>query len=96
MPQSPTLPQITNREKAILTLLIQGKSNRAIATELYLALPTVKEYCSRLYAKFKVSHRTELVIRILEKTPPEIHTLVGLSNRGRGISMGQKMFANSE
>ncbi|MGC7847549.1 LuxR C-terminal-related transcriptional regulator [Desulforudis sp. 1088] len=41
-----------------------------MAKELHLALPTVKQYCSRLYAKFGVSNRTELAVRILGKPRP--------------------------
>lgn len=67
MPQLQDQPDITNREKEILDLLLQGKSNRIIAKELHLSLPTVKQHCSRLYAKFEVCNRTELAVRILGK-----------------------------
>ncbi len=57
--------RITERERQILKLLIQGKSNREIADTLNLSVSTVKEYCGRLYSKFSVRNRTGLIIRVI-------------------------------
>jgi DNA-binding NarL/FixJ family response regulator len=50
---------LTARELAILTALAQGKSNAAIAKELWVAPQTVKFHLTNIYRKLNVSNRTE-------------------------------------
>lgn len=49
------------REQAILDCLVQGMTNSEIASELGLALPTVKNYLSRILEKLKVRNRAEAI-----------------------------------
>lgn len=60
---SPAQPDddLTPREREVLALLIAGKSNAAIAEELFISLRTVTTHLSRLYAKLEVSSRTEAI-----------------------------------
>ncbi len=60
----PDLP--STREMEILRLLAAGNSNTAIATELFLALSTVKWHIARLYSKLDVHTRTQAVARARE------------------------------
>lgn len=53
------LTQLTDQERRIFELIGDGKSNRQIADELYLAEKTVKNYVSNLLAKLGMSRRTE-------------------------------------
>jgi two-component system response regulator DevR len=53
------LAQLTDQERRIFELIGDGKSNRQIADELYLAEKTVKNYVSNLLAKLGMSRRTE-------------------------------------
>ena len=53
------LAQLTDQERRIFELIGDGKSNRQIANELYLAEKTVKNYVSNLLAKLGMSRRTE-------------------------------------
>jgi DNA-binding CsgD family transcriptional regulator len=46
-------------EKAILSLIQQGKSNQEIADALGLKYQTVKKYCSNLFEKLNVSNRLQ-------------------------------------
>lgn len=55
------LSQLTPREKQIALLLRDGASNKALARELNLGLPTVKTHLLNLFRKAGVSNRTELV-----------------------------------
>jgi DNA-binding NarL/FixJ family response regulator len=57
-----TPEDFTEREKEIIKLLIQGKSNREIAETLYLSVGTVKNYISQIYLKINVSDRTNAVL----------------------------------
>ncbi len=50
---------LTPRELAILTALAQGKSNAAIAKELWVAPQTVKFHLTNIYRKLQVANRTE-------------------------------------
>jgi DNA-binding NarL/FixJ family response regulator len=53
------LASLTDQERRIFELIGEGKSNRQIAEELYLAEKTVKNYVSNLLAKLGMSRRTE-------------------------------------
>ena len=53
------LAQLTDQERRIFELIGDGKSNRQIADELYLAEKTVKNYVSNLLAKLGMARRTE-------------------------------------
>ena len=51
--------RLTDRETAILTLIAQGRTNREIGAELFLAEKTVKNYVSNLLAKLGMGRRSE-------------------------------------
>ena len=53
----PTLQRLTSRERRILELIAEGKTNKEIADELYLAEKTVKNYVSNLLMKMGIKHR---------------------------------------
>ena len=53
------LRTLTEQERNILELLADGKTNRQIAEELFLAEKTVKNYVSNLLAKLGMSRRSE-------------------------------------
>jgi len=54
--------QLTGREKEILLLIAQGKTNQEIAEQLFIALKTVKVHVSNILGKLEVSDRTQAVI----------------------------------
>lgn len=51
--------RLTPREREILELIAEGKTNRQIGAELYLAEKTVKNYVSNLLAKLGMGRRSE-------------------------------------
>ncbi len=57
---------LTPREAEVLRLLAVGASNRAIANELVVSLPTVKTHVSRILAKLDVRSRNQAVARARE------------------------------
>lgn len=53
--------ELTERERHILQHLKQGKSNQAIASELFLTTGTVKNYLNAIYRKLGVASRSEAI-----------------------------------
>jgi len=51
----------------VLHLLADGKSNQEIATELVLALNTVKKHVANILGKLGVANRTQAVVVAKEK-----------------------------
>ena len=52
---------LTNQEERIAELILQEKSNKEIATELFISLSTVKTHVRNLYAKLEVNSRQEFM-----------------------------------
>jgi DNA-binding NarL/FixJ family response regulator len=55
---------LSHREKQILGLVVQGLTNREIASRLYLAESTVKTHLSSAFRKIDARSRSEAVARI--------------------------------
>lgn len=56
------LPELTDRERTILHLMAQGKSNQEIARELNLSLKTIANYSSNIFAKLQVADRVQAIL----------------------------------
>ncbi len=54
--------KITKREKEIIQLICEGKTNKEIAEKLFITPVTVRDHCSKIFRKVKVSNRTELAL----------------------------------
>jgi DNA-binding NarL/FixJ family response regulator len=67
--------QLAPREQAVLRLVVQGQTNRAIARTLNVSVGTVKLHVSHIIAKLGVSDRTQAAVRAVELglvTPPPV------------------------
>ncbi len=53
--------ELTPQEIKILKLIKLGRSNKEIASELFIELSTVKSHINKLYAKIKVKNRKEAI-----------------------------------
>lgn len=53
---------LTAREKEVLMLIAEGKSNKDISEELYISIKTVKTHVSNLLMKLDAEDRTQLAI----------------------------------
>lgn len=53
---------LTNREKEILLLIAEGKTNQQIADVLFIALKTVKVHVSNILSKLEVQDRTQAAV----------------------------------
>lgn len=58
---------LNEKETKVLQLIAEGKSNKQIATMLFLAEGTVKNYVSRVMDKLHAGSRTELAVMALRQ-----------------------------
>ena len=56
--------QLSSREREVVALLLQGKSNKLIAALLGISSRTVEFHLKNIYAKFQVSSRIELILKL--------------------------------
>ena len=57
---------LTLREQEILRLIVNGRSNKEIAEELFIAVNTVKWYATQIYQKLGVRTRVQAIVRARE------------------------------
>jgi len=53
---------LTKREREVLKLLVQGKSNGAIAQALFLSESTIKAHLRSIMTKFRVNDRVQVAV----------------------------------
>lgn len=56
-------PELTNRERELLTLIGQGLSNSAIAARLNISNKTVSNHISNIFSKLQVVSRAEAIVK---------------------------------
>ncbi|MFE5165288.1 response regulator [Streptomyces sp. NPDC056697] len=61
----PLPPNLTRREREVLTLIGQGLPNRAIAEKLFISEATVKTHINNLFAKAGIQDRADAVRRAI-------------------------------
>ena len=72
--EDPRYKSLTEQERKILELIAEGKTNRQIAQDMFLAEKTVKNYVSGLLRKLEMERRTEAAVYAVERTkrrPPK-------------------------
>jgi NarL family two-component system response regulator LiaR len=60
-PAEQPLYDLTEREKEVLNLVVQGQSNQQIAQALVISVATVKAHVSNILSKLQVSSRAEAI-----------------------------------
>ena len=54
-------PQLSRQEMNVKALILEGKTNKEIANELFISLSTVKTHITSIYSKLNVKGRQELL-----------------------------------
>ncbi|SNZ00869.1 response regulator transcription factor [Flagellimonas pacifica] len=54
-------PKLSKQEQNVKVLILQGKSNKEIANELFISLSTVKTHITNIYSKLNIASRKELL-----------------------------------
>lgn len=65
-PPAQPFPELTERERAVLTLIAQGHSNAAIAEQLVISVKTVSNHISSIFSKLQVADRAQAALRARE------------------------------
>ncbi|GAB1309015.1 hypothetical protein KH5_16980 [Urechidicola sp. KH5] len=55
-----TLDVLSSQEKKVVSLILEGKTNKEIANTLFISISTVKTHINNCYSKLQVSTRKEL------------------------------------
>ena len=71
-PTEQSLSDLTEREREVLSLVVQGQSNQKIADALVISIATVKAHISNILSKLQVSSRAEAIAYAIK------HRLVSL------------------
>ncbi len=58
---------LSQRETEVLALVIQGKDNKTIASQLSVHPSTIRKHLENIYTKWSVKSRTEAIAQALEK-----------------------------
>jgi DNA-binding NarL/FixJ family response regulator len=58
---------VTKSELRVLSSLVQGRSNKQIADEIFVSEKTVKNHLNHLFKKLGVKNRTEAVVKAIER-----------------------------
>jgi DNA-binding NarL/FixJ family response regulator len=56
-------PDLTDREREVLSLIAQGKNNQEIAGQLYISGKTVGNHISNIFNKLQVADRAQAIVR---------------------------------
>ena len=82
------MTKLSRRELEVINLLLQGKSNKLIALALGISDRTVEFHLKNVYAKYQVSSRMELVLKLGNTLGDEISEKLGHSTV---VPSGEKM-----
>lgn len=90
------MDQLSEREKEVTNLLLQGKSNKQIALGLGISANTVEYHLKNIYRKLQVNSRIEAVLRLGKSVGNDLPSKLGKSvveideeaaeNNGKSIS----------
>lgn len=75
------VPSLSHREKQVLRLVVDGRTNDEIAEVLYLSKSTVKSHLTTAFAKLAVHSRHEAATLLLDPEQPVGHAVLGVDGR---------------
>jgi DNA-binding NarL/FixJ family response regulator len=56
-------PELTEREREVLTLMAKGVSNKDIAEKLFISMKTVSNHITNIFSKLQVADRAQAILR---------------------------------
>jgi two-component system, NarL family, nitrate/nitrite response regulator NarL len=76
--------ELTRREEQILSILIEGRSNKEIGNRLDLSEKTIKHYVTNILQKLQVRNRVEAALLASDRTPRHSTALLRKGSRASG------------
>jgi DNA-binding NarL/FixJ family response regulator len=70
---SSSAPRISQRERQVLDCVMKSQSNKEISAELHISESTVKFHLARLFEKFGVRRRSDLILQTVQQTGAVVH-----------------------
>lgn len=67
-----TKPLLTNREREVFELLVQDKTTKEIAGQLFISEKTVRNHISNVMQKLGVKGRSQAVVELVRLSELEI------------------------
>lgn len=67
IPQKSDNINLTQREKEILNLLVEGFDNQSIAQKLFISIETVRNHIRHIYEKLHVHSKSQAVVKALRE-----------------------------
>jgi DNA-binding CsgD family transcriptional regulator len=77
--------KLSEREREVVNLLLQGKSNKLIAFSLGISTRTVEFHLKNVYTKYQVSSRIELILKLGNTTGNDLSEIPGYSTVVRTV-----------
>jgi DNA-binding NarL/FixJ family response regulator len=74
-PRSDRFSDLTQREEQILSILIEGRSNKEIGNKLDLSEKTIKHHVTNILQKLQVRNRVEAALLASDRTPRRLTPL---------------------
>lgn len=65
----PRLTRLTPRERQVLALIVEGKTNKAIGAALGIAEGTVKSHIRQMMLTMRVKSRTQMALLAIGRDP---------------------------
>jgi DNA-binding NarL/FixJ family response regulator len=65
--RAPSAEPLSSREKEVLQLIVQGKSNKAIAESLFISIRTAESHRAHIMAKLSLNSTADLVKYAIQK-----------------------------
>jgi len=62
----PLFPELTEREREVLSLMAKGRRNPEIAQALVISMKTVRNHVSNIFSKLQVADRAQAIMRARE------------------------------
>jgi len=66
---------LTPRQREVLEVMMQGKSNKGICRVLNLAEPTVKNHVTAILKALNVTNRTEAVLKVAKASAASVSSM---------------------
>ncbi len=64
MAREDVVQTVSRREAEVLRKLLEGKSRKQIAQELFVTESAIRKHSTNIYSKFGVHNRTELLYKL--------------------------------